>query len=189
MHLPVHEHATGVDLGREPLSARPVGGPERRPEAVRGVVGDPDRLVLVADADHGGDRPERLLLEHWHPGVDGDEHGRRVEGAWAVGHAATEQEPRAETPRLLHLPVQLVAEIVARLRAHLRGAVERITHPAGRHLVDEEAEEALGHRLDDDEALGRYAALPAVDETRVGGDVRRARQVRVGEDHERVAAA
>ena len=51
-------------------------------------------------------------------------------------------------------------------------------------------EERVGDRLDDDEALGRDAALAAVHEPRVAAQRRAARvQVGVGEHDERVAAA
>src|SRR5207247_6314905 len=68
-------------------------------------------------------------------------------------------------------------------------AVERVAHAAGAQLADEALEERVGHGLDDDEALGGDAALAAVDEPGVGRRARRGREVGVGEDDERIAAA
>src|SRR5439155_721296 len=104
-------------------------------------------------------------------------------------HPPAEHALGAAPHRLLHLAMQVVAQVVACLRTDLRLGAERIAHPPRSHLGHEEVEEGLGHRVDDDEALGGDAALAVVDETRLGGGARGGRDVGVLQDDERVAPA
>src|SRR6188508_2028550 len=65
------EHAVGVDphraraeLGGHPVRPLHVAGPHGTGEAVRGVVGELERLLLGAERQRDGDRPEDLLADH-----------------------------------------------------------------------------------------------------------------------------
>src|SRR5206468_4910968 len=187
--LAVHEDAARLDLAGEPLRPAVVARPERRPEAVRGVVAERDGLRFVPGPDHGRDRAEGLLVERRHPPADGDEHGRRIERARRLRHPSAEHDLGATPHRLLHLAVEVIAQVVACLRTDLRLGAERIPHPPRSHVGHEQVEEGLGHRVDDDEALGGDAALAVVDEARLGGGARGSPDVGVPEDDERVAPA
>src|SRR5262245_25802020 len=58
----VDPHHAGTQLAREAVRTRQVRRPESRAEAVVGAVGDPKRLVVVLEGQHGDERPEDLLL-------------------------------------------------------------------------------------------------------------------------------
>ena len=59
------------------------------------VVGEPDRLGLVGERDHGGDRAEDLLAGDAVVGLDRREHRRREPEARTLGRAAAEGDRRA----------------------------------------------------------------------------------------------
>src|SRR5204863_4530308 len=146
-------------LARDALAALRVRSPDGRPESVGRRVRDADRVRLVLGADHGRHGAEGLLIERGHPGLHGAEHGGRVEGAPAGGDLATEHESGAALHRLLHLAMQILAQIEPRLWSDLGRWVERIAHPPGAHFAREPLEEPLRHALHHDEALGGDAAL------------------------------
>mmetsp|Transcript_22781 Transcript_22781/g.67000 ORF Transcript_22781/g.67000 Transcript_22781/m.67000 type:complete len:201 (-) Transcript_22781:1207-1809(-) len=62
----VDPDAARLDGARHRVHLVGVAGPHARAEAVDGVVGDGDRLVLGFEGDHPRDRPEDLLLEDLH---------------------------------------------------------------------------------------------------------------------------
>ncbi len=64
--------------------------------------------------------------------------------------------------RLLHLAHQLVALRLADDRPDVGGGVEGVAHDQRVHRLDEAGLELVGHRVDDDEALGRDARLAVV---------------------------
>src|SRR5215813_12713020 len=163
----VDEHGARLDLPREMLGAPAVLGPDRGAEAKGRVVGQADRIALVLRADDGRHRSKGLLVESGHALVHAGEQGRRVEGSFAGRNLAAEQALGAALDCLLHLPVQIVAEIGPCLRAYLRLARRRISHPPRAELVQEQVEEPVGDGLDGNEPLGGDAALAAVDEPRI----------------------
>src|ERR687894_2930782 len=84
----------------EPDHASDVAGVVVGGEAVDGVVGPPDRLLLGLEGHEGGHGPERLLLRHQHRVVGVGEDGRGEEVAagsagFAVHPLAAEEHPRA----------------------------------------------------------------------------------------------
>src|ERR1700690_1337754 len=52
-----------------------VGAPDAGGKAVVRAVGDLDRILIVLEGDHAGDRTEDLLLRDAHGGIDPREHG------------------------------------------------------------------------------------------------------------------
>src|SRR5262249_21586717 len=91
-------HVADGAVGVDPHSPRlqPLGGRERpfhslRPDpggkAVRAVIADPDRLLVVAEADHRKHGPEHLLAGYAHLVVDAGEDGGLDEPALAAFRA------------------------------------------------------------------------------------------------------
>src|SRR5262245_52497928 len=185
----VHEHRAGLDLRGEPLRPNAILRPQRRAEPEHGVVGQPDGIAFVLGPDDRGHGTEGLLVESRHALVHPHEERGRIEGAAAGGHLAAQEQAGAVLHRLLDLVMERVAELDAGLRAPVRAAVHRIAHAARGELSREEIEKALGDRVHHDEALGRDAALPAVDEASVRGCLGGRREVGVGQYDERIAAA
>src|SRR5712692_3859710 len=159
LHESIHEDRAGLDLRGHALGAGAILGPDRGAEAERRVVGEAHGLGFVPGPDHRGDRAEGLLVEGRHALVHGGQQRRRIEGARAGRDLAAEETPGPALDRLLDLPVQRVPETDAGLRPDLRVARERIADAAGAELLDEPLDELVGDRFDDDEALGRDAAL------------------------------
>src|SRR5690606_19026029 len=87
------------------------------------------------------------------------------------------------------LVVKGIAEIRTRQWSHLSCRVKWIAAPGSGQCVGNALLECFSQGLDDDEALGRDAALAAVDQAGSGADVRGGDRIRVAEDDVRVAAA
>src|SRR6266508_4096200 len=94
------------------------------------------------------------------------EDARRVEGARAGWDLAAEHRPGSLRDRLLHLAVELVAQLAARLRSDLRRRIGRVADADGLHGRGEPLEEGVVHLRLDDEALRADAALARVHEDR-----------------------
>src|SRR5215213_425420 len=77
----VHARVAGLDAGGEALALVDVLGPDARVEPVARVVGELDRLLLVAHLHDRQRRPERLLDHDLHRVVDVGQHGRLEEVA------------------------------------------------------------------------------------------------------------
>src|SRR5262249_6999214 len=112
----VHVDAVGARAhpGRDLEAMRDVGGPHRTGQAVVALVGDPDRRVRVAGAQHRQDRAEDLLA--------GDAH--------VVGGVGEQRRP--------HVPAALGGAVLA--TEHDAGAFA----PAGRDVVADPALLSLG---------------------------------------------
>src|SRR3954447_24362598 len=158
-------------------------------EAVLGVVGDGDRLVLVGEAADRCDRSEDLLAQELGVVRDVREHRRLVEVAGAVELVAADDDLRALADRVLDEARDLAALIVVDERADLHVGLGAA---ADLHLADLRAEllgEVAGDRARDVEAVRRRARLAAVahlrDERALDGGV----EVGVLEDEERRVAA
>src|SRR5439155_3407648 len=161
LHDAVHMDGARLDLRGHALGGGAIPRPERGAEAERRVVGEAHGIRFVPGPDHGGHRAEGLLVERRHALVHIGEQRRRIEGAGAARNLAAEEPAGAAPDGILDLTVQVVAEIHARLRADLGVARQRIADTARAKLFDEPRDELIGHRLDDDEALGRDTALAA----------------------------
>ena len=85
--------------------------------------------------------------------------------------------------------MQFFAQIGPGQRADLRAKIGGRTDLARRHAVDEALFKGRAHLLHHDEALGRDAALSAVDEARPGAHLGGEVEVGIGQNHIRVAAA
>src|SRR5712691_7459332 len=189
LHDAVHANRPRVDLRRHALGRGAIPRPQRGAEAEGRVVGETHGVRFVLSPDDRGHRAEGLLVERRHALVHVGEQRRRIEGARAGWNLAAEEPAGATRDGLFDLTVQGVAEIHARLGPDLGVARQRIADAAGTKLLEEPGDELIGHRLDDDEALGRDTALAAVDQPRVGRGAGRRGHVRVGEDDEGIAAA
>src|SRR5689334_4488371 len=64
--LAVDEAHAGLDRRRDTVRTAEVLGPDIAGQAVRNVVGDPDRIGLVVEWDQAGDRTEDLVLRDPH---------------------------------------------------------------------------------------------------------------------------
>src|SRR6185437_13831318 len=116
-------------------------------------------------------------------------YGGRVKGAPAGGELTAEHQSRAAFHRLLHLPVEVGAQVEPCLRPDLARRVERITDLASAHFAREPLEEAVGNALHHDEALRGDATLAAVDQTCLGGGPCRPLHVGIVEHDKGIAAA
>ena len=134
-------------------------------------------------------RPEGLLVEGRHPGLDPEEDRRGVEPPLAGQAVAAGREPRPGLDRPLHLVVEIAEQVFPGHGADVGRAVHGVAHLELLHPPDQLLLEAVGHGLVDDEALGRDAALAGVDGARPRRLARRRFRVGVGEDDERVGAA
>ena len=85
----------GLELARGALGAEDVARPGRGGEAVARVVGLGERLVVGAEAEHADDGAEDLVLDDLGVLGGAGDHGRRVEGAGAVGQLAAALGARA----------------------------------------------------------------------------------------------
>src|SRR5262249_8786690 len=73
--IAIGPHATGLDSGAEMVSAIWVSASDTRAEAVEGIVGDRECLLVVFKGLHRNNRAEDLFLEDTHL-VMALEHGR-----------------------------------------------------------------------------------------------------------------
>ena len=175
-HEGVHEAGAGLELVRAMRSPRATSrGEDGGAEAEDRVVGEPHRVPLVPGRDDRGHRPEQLLVE-----------GRHARASRRRGRSAGRRRPaprarvppsRTRAPPARRSPATWRCSSSRRSRRacgpDVGRLVERVAHLAGPHPLDEELLEALAHRLDHDEALGRDAALAAVDEPRGGAGLGR----------------
>ena len=127
-------------------------------EAVRRVVGDGDRLVLVVELGHGQDRPEDLLARDAHRVGDAVEDRRRDVGAARSprGHARRRRTTVAPSAR----PELDVAEDLGELpvvhdRPEPRRGIERLARRAASGRAPRRARRAPRGPSD-----GRRAATP-----------------------------
>ena len=129
----------GADLGGHLGAVLDVGGPDRAAEAVVGVVGDGDGLLLAVVGDDRQDRAEDLLLGDLHVVVDVGEDGRLDVPALGEVRRTAATGDDAGTGGLAGLEVALDAGPLAlgHERADLGGGVERV---ADDELADRGAE-------------------------------------------------
>jgi hypothetical protein len=103
--------APGLDLLSHPQAPVDIRGPDRRTEAVRHVVGEPDGLVVVHDLDQRSDRSEGLLVVDRHARVHVGEHGWGVEASGVTEAPTTGEDARTTGQRLTDLPVDAVDQV------------------------------------------------------------------------------
>src|SRR6266849_5406719 len=189
-HHVVHAHRARLYAAGDARAARQVPGPHAGVEAVARVVGQADRLLLVADAHDRDHRPEGLVAHDVHLVVDVDQHGRLEEEAGQVGAPlAARQHLGAARDRVLHVALDLVD-----LGREGHGA--DLDHASlGRaladllHLLDHLVDEGVVDRCLDVDALDRDADLAGVREPAVHARARGPLQVRVAQHDHRILAA
>ena len=155
------EHA-GLDRARDPQRLGAVARPDRAGEPVDRVVGELDRLLLVAERDHHGDRPEDLLAHGAVVRVDRAQHGRREPEARPVGRRAADRHRRA----VGHEGGDRLALAGRDQRAHLGRLVERVADPDRLDVLLERLHERVERRALDEDARARAAVLAGVAEHR-----------------------
>src|SRR5439155_3242802 len=84
----------GLERPGDAERARSVLRPDRAGEAVDRVIRDPDRVGLVLERDHGGDRAEDLLAGGAVVVRDGAEDGRREPETATLGSLAADPDRR-----------------------------------------------------------------------------------------------
>src|SRR6266404_2223304 len=95
----VDEHQARLDALGHLAAALDVGGPDARAETEVGIVGHAERFLLVADADHGRNRAESLLVINRHAGPHPREHGRLEVVPLAVDALPADNRARSQTDR------------------------------------------------------------------------------------------
>mmetsp|Transcript_35328 Transcript_35328/g.89021 ORF Transcript_35328/g.89021 Transcript_35328/m.89021 type:complete len:263 (+) Transcript_35328:174-962(+) len=174
-------HACLDVLHSDALTLGPVLGEDSAPQAVGGLVGQCDGVLLVLCLDDGNHWAEDLLVECCHSWLHVGEHGRCEECVSAV----TFGDRRAHAPRkhlgacgcsLLHLR----RHVLPGLRVHKRTEIYPVL--LLRQFVQDLLLEGALHTLVHNGPLRSDADLPGVQHARVHyglcGDV----QVRVGEN-------
>src|SRR2546427_10926657 len=186
----VDAHGARLDAASDARAACEVPGPHAGVEAVARVVGEADRLLLVAHAHDGDHRAEGLVAHHVHVVVDIYQDGRLEVEARQIGAAlAPRQHLRAARDGVLHVALDL-------LDLGREGHGADLDHArVGRALADladlvhHLPNEGVVHRGLDVDALDRDADLPRVHPAAVDARARGALQVRVAEHDHRVLAA
>src|SRR5919198_644792 len=112
-HERIHKATAGLDLlGRQPFTFGFVLGKHRGAEAKARVVRHADSLGFVRHGDNCGDWPKELLVVGRHAFTDVREHGRRIEGARALGDRTAQQTVGAFGYTGLDLLVQVVPQFM-----------------------------------------------------------------------------
>src|SRR3954452_10170066 len=132
----VHPDGAGVQPGADPLGALRAARDEGRREAVLGVVGHRDPLLLGAEGLEREDRAEDLAADDLAGRVDPLDNGREVVEAARglverVVRLATEDHPRALLPGPLDEAVDALEVRRGEARADGRGLVARIARAVG----------------------------------------------------------
>ena len=174
----------------DPQPAGEVAGVDVGDQAVLGVVGQPDRLVLVVEGDDRRHRAEDLLAR----GSPSPAARRRARSARSRSRARSgrraaddaPRRPRPTAPRTSSSTLSTASSLTSgppgcRRRA---GADAQRAHPLGEPAANSSATDAL-----DVEAVGRGARLAAVAHLGDHRAVERGVEVGVGEDEERRVAA
>ena len=179
--------------GGHALALAGVLGPDRAGQPVDAVVGDRDRLVLVAERLDGEHRPERLVLGHRHRAGAAVEDGRQVVVAVGevrvVGAGATTPEYGALGDAGGDVRLDLVAVRGAGQRPGLGLLVERAAEADPSGAVHDRVDELVVDRLLDDEPGAGRADLAGVQEHGGEREVERDLEIGVGEDDVGVLAA
>src|SRR5258708_3892883 len=183
----------GLELLNRAIRGRHAGGPDRRAEPERGIVGKPQPLVEVLDLSHRQRRPKNFLSPH--PCAVGDVlEDRRLDEpsllvAVAFRPASAEYESGPALDRVLDLRLHLGP---LRLRVHRTHAAVLFETVSGLELGrprDQLLHQSLVDAFVHVQALDRKTCLAAVEETtdrdRLGGRL----DVRVVEHDARIAAA
>ena len=171
------------------MGPRAVPGPHRRGQAVAGVVGHPDGLLLVRYADHGDGRPEDLLPvdPHLRPGLHED--GRlHEEPPGEPRHGGATAAQRRFRPLVQGRAVQVqhvVALPLADQRADLGGRVLRRAHLHVADGVGQPFHQRVGQRLVHHQPAPRRADLAGVAERGPDRPVQSGVEVGVVQDHVR----
>ena len=148
-------------------------------------------LVVVLDPDHGGDRAEHLLAVDPHlVGGVGDQ-GRLQVVALGLARQplAAERQLAAFLPADLEIAQVLVELLLVDHRPDLGAGLERMVDLELLHAFDHRRDEAVVDGLGDDQARGRGAALPGLEEGAVERAAHRDVEIGVVQHHERVLAA
>ena len=163
--------------------------PQDRPNGA--VVRDRKRLVVVLDPDHRGDRAEHLLAVDPHlVGGVGDQGRLQVVAlGLALQPLAAEGQLAAFLPADLEIAQVLVELLLVDHRADLGAGLERVVDLELLHAFDHPRDEAVVDGLGHDQARGRGAALPGLEEGAIDRAADRDVEIGVVQHHERVLAA
>src|SRR6266567_89840 len=144
------------------------------------------RVLGITSVNDRGCWPKRFFAEHRHLWCHISHDGRSIKIPLAFQRLSSQQHACAHLDGSLHLPVQRVAQVAPRHRSDLCLVLEWIAYTQLRRSFYELALKCLSNRLDDDEALGRDAALPIILEAGRNGDLCRLVQVRICQHNESI---
>lgn len=152
------------------------------------VVCNAQGIVFVFSPNDGGHGSKKLLHVGPHARLHATKDRWLVEIAGFRHRFTAKMSYRSLPERIHHLAVQRVAQIGPRQWPYIRFFIGRISHLQCGHVLGERRQKLVGDSFDQNEALGRDAALPGVQAAR--GDPGRCRlgDIRVFQDDEGIRA-
>ena len=184
------DHA-GLQRVGDAQRAAHVAGPDVAGQAVLHAVGDLDRVVLVAERDHGQERSEHFLLRDAHPG-DGAGDQRRLDvmpAAGTVMRLAADGDGRAVLPRDVEIAADLCEMPLVDQRPDFGRGIEGMPDLQRLDPRGELFDEFVGDALLDQQPARRGAALAIERVDHEHDGIERAVEIGVVEHDHRVLAA
>mmetsp|Transcript_35274 Transcript_35274/g.104337 ORF Transcript_35274/g.104337 Transcript_35274/m.104337 type:complete len:243 (+) Transcript_35274:1679-2407(+) len=173
-----------ADCARARLAAK-----HTRSEPKVAVVRQRDHLVVGVKPDHRHDWPKDLLLPDAHAAPHAQQHGRRVEDAFARRQLPSSQQLGALCDRVIDELLHLFRQARHRHAANVRRPVaKRRALPHARHRRHHASHKRVEHLVVHKEALAAGAVLAAVEERRLDRDLHHRLDIRVVQDDDRVLA-
>eukprot|EP00955_Chlamydomonas_euryale_P105512 365643-Chlamydomonas_euryale.AAC.26 len=156
-----------ADCARARLAAK-----HTRSEPKVAVVRQRDHLVVGVKPDHRHDWPKDLLLPDAHAAPHAQQHGRRVEDAFARRQLPSSQQLGALCDRVIDELLHLFRQARHRHAANVRRPVaKRRALPHARHRRHHASHKRVEHLVVHKEALAAGAVLAAVEERRLDRDL------------------
>src|SRR5450756_362106 len=105
--IAVCPHAASLDRTAETVGAIGIARPYARAEAVKGIVGDRERLRVILEGGDRDDRPEDLLLEYPHLVVAAKNGGLDVIAAGEIARQFIARAAREQLGAFLSADIEI----------------------------------------------------------------------------------
>src|SRR4029450_1676168 len=131
----VDPHHSAAHLARKAVGACDIPGPKSTAEAILRAVGDGERLLVVAESQHGDEGAKHFFLRDTITRRLGLHyrwlHVTTQRERWILGRRATQQHSATLFSRVVYIAQHAVAMLNARQGPHLRLWIERISKSNG----------------------------------------------------------